>query len=50
MMDKFITKYSKLAVKYTTIKSKEQNTITVSKVPGQDIIVFKGIGTITYTD
>jgi hypothetical protein len=49
-MNTFITKYSKLAVKYTTIKSKEGNTLTVSKVPGKDIVVFKGIGTLVYTD
>jgi len=50
MMDSFITKYSKLAVKYTTVKSDEGNDITVSKVPGQDIVVFKGNGTLTYTE
>ena len=50
MMNTFITKYSKLAVKYTTVKSEEGNTITVSKVPGQDIVVFKGVGTVVYTD
>lgn len=41
MMTNFINKYSKLAVKSTTIKSDEGNTITVYKVPGQDIVVFK---------
>ncbi len=50
MMDNFIKKYSKIAVTYTTIKSDEGNTITVSKVPGQDIVVFKGEGTLPYTD
>lgn len=50
MMDNFITKYSKIAVKYKTIKSEENTDITVSKVPGKDIIVFKGNGTLIYTD
>ncbi|MFA6256223.1 MAG: hypothetical protein WC606_03490 [Candidatus Absconditabacterales bacterium] len=50
MMDTFITKYSKLAVKYTTVESAEGNTITVYKVPSQDIVVFKGDGTLIYTD
>ena len=50
MMDNFITKYSKIAVKYKTIKSEENTDITVSKVPGKDIIVFKGNGTLSYTD
>lgn len=38
MMDNFINKYSKLAVKYGTV---ENGTITAYKVPGQDIVVFK---------
>gem|GEM_PF-3517121 len=50
MMNTFINKYAKLAVKKQTIQSKEGNDITVSKVPGQDIVVFKGNGTIVYTD
>ncbi|MEI6672253.1 MAG: hypothetical protein WCL02_02590 [bacterium] len=41
MMNTFITKYSKLAIKYGIIKSDEGNTITTYKVPGQDIVVFK---------
>lgn len=49
MMDNFITKYKKLAVKYGTIRSDENNTITTYKVPGQDIVVFKGTGTLTYS-
>lgn len=50
MMNAFINKYGKLAVKYGTILSDEGNTITTYKVPGQDIVVFKGNGTLTYTD
>ena len=50
MMDNFVTKYSKLAIKYTTVKSEEGNDITAYKVPGQDIVVFKGNGTLVYTD
>lgn len=50
MIDSFINKYSKLAVKYTTIQSIEGNDIVTYKVPGQDIVVFKGVGTLNYTD
>ena len=50
MMNNFINKYSKLAVKYGTVTSEEGNTITTYKVPGQDIVVFKGAGTLSYTD
>lgn len=50
MMDAFINKYSKLAVKASTTTSIEGNTITVYKVPGQNIVVFKGAGTLKYTD
>lgn len=50
MMDSFISKYSKVAVKYKTIKSQEGNNIIVSKVPGKDIVVFKGAGTLEYKD
>ena len=49
MMDKFITKYKKLAIKYTTIKSEEQYDINAYKVPGKNIVVFKGTGTLVYT-
>ncbi|MEI7558484.1 MAG: hypothetical protein WCJ45_06930 [bacterium] len=49
-MANFITKYSKLAVKYGTIRSIENNVITTYKVPGQDIVVFKGAGTILYQE
>lgn len=50
MMDSFINKYSKLAVKQGTKTSIEGNEISVYKVPGQDIVVFKGAGTLNYTD
>ncbi len=50
MMNSFITKYSKIAIKYKTISSAEGYSITVSKVPSQDIYVFKGNGTLEYTD
>jgi hypothetical protein len=50
MMNTFINKYAKLAVKKQTIQSKEGNDIIVSKVPGQDIVVFKGNGTLEYED
>lgn len=50
MMDAFITKYEKIAIKYTTVKSEEGNAIVAYKVPSQDIIIFKGEGTLNYTD
>jgi hypothetical protein len=50
MMDAFINKYTKLAVKANTTTSIEGNIITVYKVPGQNIVVFKGEGTLKYTD
>lgn len=50
MMDAFINKYAKLAVKAGVIQSIEGNDITTYKVPGQNIVVFKGAGTLKYTD
>ena len=50
MMDSFINKYAKLAIKYGTLTSDEGNIITTYKVPGQDIVVLKGAGTITYAE
>lgn len=50
MMDAFINKYSKLAVKDRIIQSIEGNDIITYKVPGQNIVVFKGAGTLKYTD
>ena len=50
MMNSFINKYSKLAIKYGTELSDDNTTITIYKVPGQDIVVLKGVGTLTYTE
>ena len=49
-MNSFINKYSKLAIKYGTELSDDNTTITIYKVPGQDIVVLKGVGTLTYTE
>jgi len=45
----FVTKYEKIAVKYKTINT-DGGTATVYKVPGQDIMIFKGNGTLVYGD
>jgi hypothetical protein len=49
MMDDFITKYEKVAVKYKSIKTIGWNA-DVYKVPGQDILIFKWDGTLPYNE